>query len=296
MATPTCTTPNLPSSPTLTIYLTGLLGLGFEPSCNYCQVGVHNESSHLLRILLSKRTFSPTQATQVVFDSATRRRSDHVWLTIENPTLPAQSGVSIYDPNPGTPLDRSASNPDQHSFKWVVDLERDGFVAPGRPKASQPVLKPSIFITTGTFYTHKKTTTASVLKRVPVTGGVSTPFRKISGGPTTDFGLAAQFVAAAITLRPNDEIVVRVGDETGGRYEVFRAPFDPDATYEALIENGGPDKVSSLGPNDLADFVLYYSAFNITEDEIKYDLELPPTEVTIRIPCLAAVVSPPFHT
>jgi hypothetical protein len=171
------------------------------------------------------------------------RRSSDLWLDTEG-AAPKQQTAEPYIANvQGTLTDED--------FRHVVDLEGQNFY--NRPlKIKDGVLTPSLYLSSGLFYTASLT---------------SHPYKTVSADATVDsgrrIGRIATEVGANIYLDHAQSLVLRVGGKEGP--ELFRLKHEEEVTYEVTVDNG--DNGLSPPPHPGNHFGLFYDAIELNAGE-----------------------------
>jgi hypothetical protein len=286
---------SLPDDPTITLLFTGLLGFRIDDASQYCRIGIHNEQHHDLRILICKSSPEPVPSREIVLDFSSRRMSRDLWVDVFDSMGIQKKGICLYEKQPWTRLPPPGTpNPsDERDFRWLVDVKGEGFLLGPYIDLFDNVYTPSIYVSFGTFYTHKRTDPANVLQKAPVTGNVGNGFRRATGPPVLPFGPAASFVGANMYLDPGDSVTLKLGGPSGGVYQLLQTTIRDDTTYQVLIEGGPADKHQSVREVGvlipLSDFLFCYSAFDIDINALKYDLQHGGSASDI-IPCIPSQI------
>ncbi len=258
----------LPPDPTVTIHFTGLLVFCFEEDFKHCQIGVHSQSkNHELSIRIVKKQPGPviSSVQTLTLGHDLIRQASHLWLDIEGPAPALHQGAEPF-------VVGIANEPPDHEqdFRHMIDLEGEHFYDRPLKVKSNDVLKPSLFITKGLFYTSART--AKSFQRVPEAdaGGGHThnhAHGTTSGAMTShNLGKIGEYVGVNIYLDDKDQAVVLKAGQNGP--ELLRLKKEEDTTYEITVENG-PTPHSHVGNH----FAFYYDAFELNAGEQKMVLE-----------------------
>jgi hypothetical protein len=216
-------------SPTITLIFKGIFLLAFEEENKFCQAGVMRAENHCLKI-----NIKANETSQPISPELPSLISDgDIFFQVSG----RSSGVSVYE-RPG-PLVRNIA-PDWRDFRWVLDME--GGALYNRPLPFKAgVLKQSIFINNGQFYTYS---TQSVLI--------------ISPSSSQRNAIVAEQIGCDIYLDDQEEAVLRYGPGLGHSIKFKK---EPGISYVISLENFC-EEPPRLTP-DNSDFVFYYDVIDV---------------------------------
>lgn len=256
----------IPKDPTAVIYFTGLLVFCFDKQLKHCQVGIYSKSDdHALKLRFVKKKAGVVSSEQALtLNHSLIRSGTDLWLGIDGPP-PKQPDVKPFIV--GKPTQPPS---DPQDFRHVVDLEGEHFYN-RRLNIRKGVLKPSLFITNGLFYTATLSPQSYRIVQSPSNGMNHLHTHR---GPATsiatdhNLGEIAEYVGVNLYLdRPDQAVVLKAGKRSG--QELLRLQREKGARYEITIENGPTDR-APVGSH----FGHYYDALQLREGEAKILLEV----------------------
>lgn len=257
----------LPQNPTITLYFTGLLVFCFDQDNKYCQIGIHSiTDDHELKLRLVKKTPDPATGSEqtLTIPHAMIRSAKNLWLNVEGTPSPKQQA------KPFIAGKRNQPPVDPQDFRHVVDLEGEHFYN-RRLKIKRGILKPSLFITQGVFYTASLTSQpCQVVTAANDSNHSHAHTNRSSPAHATghSLGKIADYVGVNIYLnRSNQAIVLRAGSQSGP--EMLRLKKERDTRYEITIDNGPTDHAPTG-----SHFGHYYDAFMLDRGEPMILIEL----------------------
>jgi hypothetical protein len=240
-------------SPTITLIFKGLFLLAFEQEKKFCQAGVIRAENHCLKI-----NIKANETSQPVFPELPSLISDG---DISFRVSGRSSGVSLYE-RPGAFVRDIA--PDFRDFRWVLDMEGENLYSRQLPfKAG--VLKQSIFINNGQFYTYS---TQSVLIIVPSSSQKN--------------AIVAGQIGCDIYLDDQEKAVLSYGPGLGSSIKLKK---EPGISYTISLENFC-EEPPRLTP-DNSDFVFYYDVIDIPTEK---QFRLARQTADARNPCVPVTV------
>lgn len=255
----------VPEDSTVTLRFTGLLVFCFKKQPKCCQIGIHSKSDdHELRIRLVKKESGleiGSEEALTISHGFLRDVSD-LWLGVEGSPSPKQkTAMPFIAGNPDQPL------ADPQDFRQVMDLEGEHFY--NHPmKLKKGVLKPSLFVAQGLFYSATLSPRSYWAVPVSPNGGGHQHTHEVAGPAAAgkSLGRVAEYVGVNIYLdHPNQTIVLRVGRKGP---ELWRLKREADRAYEITVDNG-PTTGAPAGSH----FEQYYDAFELAPSEPKILLE-----------------------
>ena len=252
----------LPQNPTVTLYFTGLLVFCFEKQFNYCQIGIHSKTDdHELKLRLVKKTTNPKSNSEqnLAIPHGMIRNTKDLWLDIEGAPPPKQQAAK-----PFIVGKRNQPPSDPQDFRHVVDLEGEHFYN-RRLKIRKGVLRPSLFIAKGLFYTATLTSQSFLAVSASNDSDHSHGHSHASSPThTTDHNLGriADIIGVNLYLdRIGQSVVLRAGRNGA---ELLRLTKEKNTTYEITIDNGPNDQAPTGGH-----FGHYYDAVELKSSESK---------------------------
>jgi hypothetical protein len=231
-------------SPDISLILKGLFLLAFEKENKFCQAAVMRVERHCLKIEIDANSTANGPSKSTILELPTEGQERDILFEVAG----RASGVSIYEgPDP---FDRDTAQ-DLRDFRCVIDLEGREFYSRPLPfKAG--VLKQSIFINNGQFYTdsaHK------VLIISP-----------ISGQRTV---WVADRIGCDIYLDDKEVGILRYGPDPESRKLL---PKIDGISYKISLENLCQEPPAT--PR-LSDFRFYYDVIDVPK-EAQYMVNMAP--------------------
>lgn len=197
-----------------------LYDVGIMRTKNMGSIGLPDIPDHFSRI-----TVRPNPATgtgKLVFEEAeidSFLAIGNVWnLDVVDANGNIRKGIQAQqDAQP--PIDRQNTDPNQHDFAWMMQIDE----LHGRTSRKPGQLKPVIRMTNGTLTTIFKTDGVDLLH-----GPIAKP-------TVVDFGFIGETAGLGINLQPNEALILKVGNT-----EIFKIDHNPAIPYHVEIENVMP--------------------------------------------------------
>jgi hypothetical protein len=271
----------LPTSPDVTVELTGLLLFMPANNSSSCAIGVHRTApDHKLEIALV--VCEPGKPPCLVPLHSGNLESEPFSIRV----TPDSHRVSAWKPTL-LPFDRANPANDETDLQWAVDINQM------HPEGLNCInVHPCVTIYDGIFYTRKK----SKEEKVDVD--------LVRGTSHTNLHSIAGTIGVAITLSGQSKVLLDWRNSAGPQTENLPREGDlPGTTYVLSIRNVPPPPATTPGHNEMAHYYEVLRRLDGSEvpAEQKFDLNvtLKPVEETrpgIRktdeIPCMPTIFGP----
>jgi hypothetical protein len=211
----------VPSSPNVTVLFSGLLILRFDPSNEFCEVGVLRDTpDHRLSIIVREKRGKAPAAT---IWRQLGNLDDELWLDVQG----LSRRVEMYKVDPDTPLHRATPGAGQdQDIRWAIDLSSSEFHNTPSIKIRPEAISPKMYLTKGLFHTALRTDPTSV-RSIKRKGG---------GKPDLELYRIASVIGANIYYDVEGGLAfLQMGGDEDARLEL---PAKTEYTsYEIIVDN-----------------------------------------------------------